>query len=120
MVDMPKPIGSIMRSHWTDPPERERWCKEVLMYSPGNPGDCPERRVNVYAEPEVLAAMQALLDRALDAEAHLREANRAVKRFPEGQTPPGCAWPFPTPVSNGNTVVWSRIDDPDSWEPNDG
>lgn len=73
-------------------------------------------------------------DRALDAEAHLREANRhndawgarfewegtdadPLVQALEGKTPPACKWPFPTPVSNGNTVVWSRLDDPDSWEP---
>lgn len=45
------PIGTILRGHlkfYKDEP----WCKEMLLYSPNNQGDCPENRVMVYVLTE--------------------------------------------------------------------
>lgn len=44
------PVGSISHFHLekTDEP----WCKEVLLYSPKNSGDNPERRVMLYTTGE--------------------------------------------------------------------
>jgi hypothetical protein len=40
------PAGSIHKSHLE--PTGEPWCKEILFYSPTNPGDFPEKRVTLY------------------------------------------------------------------------
>lgn len=40
-------VGSISKAHLKL--QSEPWCKEILLYSPNNPGDSPENRVMVYA-----------------------------------------------------------------------
>lgn len=58
----PEPIGSIHKAHFekNDPTP---WCKEVLLYSPGNLEALPDSRVMVYAglwnSPEISAAVAA-------------------------------------------------------------
>ena len=45
-----KHLGSIHKCHLNT--NEELWCKDVLLYSPNNPGDNPERRVNIYTLKE--------------------------------------------------------------------
>ena len=45
-------VGSIHKSH-LEPQGTVDWCKEILLYSPENKGDSPNRRVRVFAaEPK--------------------------------------------------------------------
>jgi hypothetical protein len=42
-------VGGVHMSHLNHD-VKEHWCREVLLYSPNNPGDCPEHRVTLYAK----------------------------------------------------------------------
>jgi hypothetical protein len=55
------PVCEIQKGHLTHPPKEQPWCKEILVYSPGNPGDNPDRRMTVYvlaAAPSASAQLQ--------------------------------------------------------------
>lgn len=52
-----QPVFEVQRGHLTMN-QADHWCREILAYSPGNPGDCPERRVMLYAGGRLSDALE--------------------------------------------------------------
>ena len=62
LADTPKAklVGSLHKNHvQTD--NKEHWCKEILLYSPNNPGDAPQQRIDVYAPSPTLSVVAEVI-----------------------------------------------------------
>ncbi len=66
-----EPVGSIIRGALRPTPGP--WCREVLLYSPNNMSDSPEKRVMLYASPPTAAAPDA---KAAERYRWLRDSSR--------------------------------------------
>jgi len=78
-------VGEMHESHTKPPKDADgHWCKEILLYSPNNPGDLPKYRVPVSTFPPT-HDIEAIENRVAEAcaKACIKEAVQIVIDGPE-------------------------------------
>jgi len=78
-------VGEMHESHTKPPKDADgHWCKEILLYSPNNPGDLPKYRVPVFTFPPT-HDIEAIENRVAEAcaKACIKEAVQIVIDGPE-------------------------------------
>jgi hypothetical protein len=89
-VEPARPVGSILRENLKPKGDGSHWCREVLLYSPDNPGDRPESRVTLYTAGRLSDALdwaeKGVVEWRSAAQANARhaEAARATARVAIG------------------------------------
>jgi hypothetical protein len=78
-------VGEMHESHTKPPKDADgHWCKEILLYSPNNPGDLPKYRVPVFTFPPT-HDIEAIENRVAEACAKLADAQQEMRiKFIEG------------------------------------